>query len=140
MTVSPDNLKYDGFGTIFQLLNESTSGAGTGTETASTTTTNAVPTTFYTKTVPPAGMVALRATIVAMTSTGAVVGKFVRELTAKRVDLGNAVLNQDLVPSPDYSENAGLEVSCSVSGPNAILVVTGIAATIMWHGLVEVLS
>lgn len=103
----------------------------------SITTTNAVPTSLYIKFINPASSIAIRATIVAVRSTGSIVGKFVREFTVKRVNSGSAVLLQDLVPSPDYIEDPSLSVSDSVSGVNAIITVTGLSGTVDWHGHIE---
>jgi hypothetical protein len=82
----------------------------------------------------------LRAMIVAGRPTGDVIGKFVREFTVKRVGNGLALLLQELVPSLDYQEFPDLAVNCSVSGSNAVIMVTGLAGTIVWHGLIEVIS
>jgi hypothetical protein len=138
MTVSPTNLKNDGFGTIVQLLNGG--GGDTGLNPASVTTTNAVPTQLYSTTVAVGGITSLRATIVAIRSSGAVIGKFVREFTVKRVGSGSATLVQDLVPSPDYLDDLNLAVTDTVSGPNAVIMVTGLSGTVDWHALIEVTS
>ena len=138
MTISPDTLATDGFGTLFKLLNEG--GGNAGFETSAATTTNIIPTSLYVRTVPPGSTLTIRIAIVAVNSSGLTVGKFIREMTAKRVGTAFAILLQDLVPSPDYTENINLAVSCSVNGTNAVVLVQGLAATVVWHGLAEVLS
>ena len=139
MAVSPAELQSNGFGTILQMLNGG-SGGGSGLNLASITTTNAAPTQLYSTTLVAGGTTSLRATIVAIRSSGAVIGKFVREFTVKRVGSGSAVLVQDLVPSPDYQEDLNLVVTDTVSGPNAVIMVTGLSGTVDWHGLIEVVS
>lgn len=138
MTVSPTDFQNDGFGTLLQLLN---GGPGsTGLVTATVTTTNAVPSLLYSTTLSVGGTSSLRATIVAIRSSGAVIGKFVREFTVKRIGAGSATLVQDLVPSPDYQEDLNLAITDTVSGPNAVIMVTGLSGTVDWHGLIEVIS
>jgi hypothetical protein len=138
MTVSPTDLQNDGFGTILSLLNE---GPGSsGLVPVSITTTNAVSSLLYSTTVAVGGTTSIRATIVAIRSSGAVIGKFVREFTVKRVGAGSALLVQDLVPSPDYAEDLNLAITDTVSGPNAVILVTGLSGTVDWHGLIEVIS
>ena len=112
-----------------------------GSPTASIVTTNAVPTQLYQKTLNPSSGSTFRASIVAVRGTTAsVIGKFVREFTAKREGILPAVLLQDLVPSPDYQELPGLNVSVGVDANNANIVVTGLAATVTWVARVEVVS
>jgi hypothetical protein len=137
MTISPTDLKNDGFGTIIQALN---GGGNAGLIPASVTTTNAVPSLLFSTTVSTGGTTSLRATIVAIRSSGAVIGKFVREFTVKRIGSGVAILAQDLVPSPDYIEDVSLAITDTVNGPNAVIMVTGLSGTVGWHGLIEVIS
>jgi hypothetical protein len=106
----------------------------------SITTTNSVPTTLYSHTISIGGSISVRATIIAIRSSGVVIGKFVREFTAKRIGAGSPAILQDLVPSPDYIEDPNLSVSDSVSGPNIVIIVTGLSGTIDWHAHVEVVS
>jgi hypothetical protein len=134
--INPVDLQKSGFGTLFALLNSS--GSESGFDNASTTTTNAVPQLLYSKTLAPHSVMTLRVALVCkQNSTN--VGKFVREFTVSR-NTGNATLLQELVPSPDVKTNQNLDVSCNVDGTNAVINVTGIAATVIWHGLVELVS
>jgi len=104
-------------------------------------TTNAVPVEMYHYTLAPASCMTLRATVVvAQTITAAIVGRFVRELTAERVGLGAAVLRQDLVPSPDFRQSPGLALASGVSANNATLTVTGIAGTLTWTARIDVVT
>jgi hypothetical protein len=139
MTVSPTDFQNDGFGTLLQLLNGG-GGSGSGFELVATTTTNAVPTQLYSASLVVGGTTSIRATVVAIRSSGAVIGKFVREFTVKRIGSGSATLVQDLVPSPDYQEDLNLAITDTVSGPNAVIMVTGLSGTVDWHGLIEVIS
>jgi hypothetical protein len=109
-------------------------------ELVSVTTTNSVPTTLYNNTVSVGGTISIRATIIAIRSSGAVVGKFVREFTAKRIGAGSPAILQDLVPSPDYVEDPNLSVADSVNGPNVVIIVTGLSGTVNWHAHVETVS
>jgi hypothetical protein len=106
----------------------------------SITTTNGVPTTLYNHTVSVGGVMSIRANIVAIRSSGAVVGKFIREFTVKRIGSGSAMILQDLVPSPDHVEDPNLSVTDSVSGANVIILVTGLSGTVDWHAHIEVVS
>lgn len=139
MAVSPSEFRDNGFGTILQLLN-SGGGSGNPVLVVAVTTTNSVPTPLYTRTLAVGGIVSLRATVIAVRSSGATIGKFVREFTVKRVGSGLATLVQDLVPSPDYQEDLNLVITDTVSGPNAVIMVTGLSGTVDWHGLIEVIS
>lgn len=139
MPISPDTLAADGFGTLFKLLNEG-GGANYGFEPSSITTTTTLWTQLYAKTVPIESALTIRIAVVATNNAGVTVAKFIREMTAKRIGSNPAVLLQELVPSPDYSESISLDIACSVNGTNAVVMVKGFAATVYWHGLAEVLS
>lgn len=139
MAISPDDLKNDGFGTIVQELN---AGGGDSTvQIVSLLTSNAVPNLLFQYTLNPSTSATFRATIaVTRVSSAAVVGKFVREFTVKRVGSGPAVLLQDLVPSLDYQEDPGLAVASGVDTNNATITVTGMPAALAWHGRVEIIA
>lgn len=127
----------DGFGTLFK--GASGGGGDPHVQTVSATTTNAVPVTLFQKTLDPSSTKTFRATITAARGPSAtVVGKFVREFTAKRDGSNPAVLLQDLVPSPDYQDDPGIAVAPGVDVNNATLVITGLAGTLTWYGRVEV--
>jgi hypothetical protein len=138
MAVSPVNFQQDGFGTLAQLL--AASGGGIGFDTAAITTTNAVPSVLYTKMVSPSTTMALRITVVTTSNSGVITGKFVREFTVSRILSGSATLVQELIPSPDYQIIPDLAVNCSVDSTNAIVLVTGMPGTVIWHSLIEVIS
>lgn len=106
----------------------------------STTTTNNVPALLYSKTLDAGSIISIHATIIAIRSTGSIVGKFSREFTIKRDGSNPADLLQDLVTSPDYTEDPNLSVSDSVSGPNAVIMVAGLSGTVDWHGHIEITS
>jgi hypothetical protein len=110
----------------------------TTTQLVAITTTNAVPALLFQNTLSPSSSVSFRATVVVEAAT--VIGKFIREFTVKRVGVGPAVLAQDLVPSPDYKENPSLSVVTGVNSNNATIMVTGLPATLVWHGQIEVVS
>lgn len=103
-----------------------------------TTTTNNVPALLYTRTLDPGSIISIRATIIAIRSSGNIVGKFTREFTVKRDGSNPAALVQDLVTSPDYTEDPNLSVTDSVSGPNATITVAGLSGTVNWHGHIEI--
>lgn len=131
------NINTDGFGTLFADVSQS--GGDPNVQVISTTTTNAVPVQIFQHLCLSNSSTTFRVTLIAVrNATAAVVGKFVREFTVKRVGVNNPMLLQDLVPSPDYHEDAGLEATSGVDGLNAVMTVTGIAATLVWRGRVEI--
>jgi limonene-1,2-epoxide hydrolase len=136
--VTPAQFQNDGFGTIIQELNAGET--DTDEVLVALTTTNAVPQPLYQLTLSPSSTVTFRSTVIATASSAVVVGKFVREFTVKRNGSNPAVLVQDLVPSPNYQENPGLDVSPGVNTNNAVITVTGLAGTVTWHGRIEVVS
>jgi len=135
MAVSPSDFKNDGFGTILQIFN----GGGSIVQ-ASIVTTDTVPTQLYSLELGTDKVTAIRATIIAIRTSGVIVAKFVREFTVKRVGSGSATLLQDLVPSPDYKEDSNLDVTDTIDGPSAVILVTGLSGTVEWHSLIEVVS
>jgi hypothetical protein len=135
MSVSPTDLKNNGFGTILQLIN-----GGIPIVQPSIVTTDTVPTQLYSMELGTDRVTAIRATIIAIRTSGVIVAKFVREFTVKRVGSGSATLLQDIAPSPDYKEDSNLDVTATIDGPSAVILVTGLSGTIEWHSLIEIVS
>ena len=108
------------------------------TDTAATTTTNSMPQLLYQRTLNPAEVVTFRATVAAERFAVSTVGKFVREFTVKRDGSGPAILIQDLVPAPDYQDDPGLAVTTGVDASSATITVTGIAGTVDWFAVIQV--
>jgi hypothetical protein len=141
MTIPASDMQTEAFGTLFRRLNEGSGGGDTNVDFVSITTTNAVPTLLYSKTLTPNSGVTFRATILVTRGPNAsVVGKFIREFTVKRFGSNPVALLQDLVPSLDYKEDPGLSLAPSVDVTNATIMVTGLSATLTWHGRIEFVS
>jgi hypothetical protein len=127
----------DGFGTLFS--DASGGGGDPSVRIISVMTTNAVPTQIFQHMCSPNTSTSFRATITATRSpTASIVGRFIREFTVKRVGVDNSVILQDLIPSPDYYEDASIGVDVGADTVNATLTATGMAGTLVWHGRVEI--